>query len=75
MKNKLAVFPCMTLGRQFGYSVGWLNESNYCFIWGNYKTREGANRVLRKEYPEHEIVNFETAYECYHRDNKQSNSK
>ena len=72
--KRIAIFPAIypKLG-QVGYSVGWLLDSNYCLVWGNYKTRERANEIMKKEYPEHEIVNFKTDKECYHRYNSPNN--
>ena len=75
MKNKLAIFPCYPTylkGEQFGYSVGWMN-GDYCLVWGNWKTREKAEEVLKKEYPEHEIVHFEKDNQPFHRWNKPKN--
>jgi hypothetical protein len=63
---KLAVFP--SNGPLGGYSVGWLTGGDtYCFVWGNYPTREGAIEILKKNYPDNEIVNFEKENQPHHR--------
>ena len=76
-KNDLAIFPCFPpflKDKQFGYSVGWIN-GEYCFVWGNYKTKEQAEIVLKKEYPEHKIIYFDKENQPYHRWNKPNNDK
>lgn len=65
---RFAVFP--NSGPLGGFSVGWLNGAGtYCFVWGNYPTREGAIEILKKNYPDNEIVNFEKDNQPYHRHN------
>ena len=65
-KASLAVFPSNLLG----YSVGWLNgDKTWCFVWGNFKTREQANEVLKREYPDHEIINYDKENQPHHRHN------
>lgn len=69
-KASLAVFP----GYLFGYSVGWLNgDKTWCFVWGNFKTREQANEVLKREYPENEIINYDKENQPHSRDNPGEN--
>ncbi len=61
-KKTLAIYPAYhgeKIGK-FGFGVGWYRKKeNYCFEWGNFKTREEANKVLIKEYPDAEIVNLD----------------
>lgn len=69
-KAKLAIFP----GKHIGFTVGWLNgEQTWCFIWGNFKTREQANEVLKREYPDNEIINFNKENQPHSRDNPGEN--
>lgn len=64
--TKLAVFP----GRIMGVDVGWLNgDQTWCFVWGNFKTREQAIEVLKRQFPDNEIVNFEKENQPHHRYN------
>jgi hypothetical protein len=46
----------------FGFSLGWYfkdDKGEYCIVFGNCKTREHANEVLKREKPDVELVNLD----------------
>ncbi len=72
--QRIAIFPVFIRGMAMGFSFGWLLESNYCLVWGNCKTREKANELLKREYPKAEIINLAQMNDCWSRYNKPSES-
>lgn len=62
-KVGLVVYPCFPAfakGKQIGWTVGWLyqgtNSEKTVLKWGNFRTQEEADRILKQKYPKETIV-------------------